>query len=209
MMHCPIFMGPTFYQRLIHMAEDKVKFRNTRPMHPLTRQIVADRKIFGGFRFEEIERDCLLAHGAAANLHKRLFTVSDSSQMHVYQTCTRVANVIQWPVPGGKKVRGPYYPFCQSSENIVKISVPYGAKLLYQELFSMLICLKFKTEEEKAAQIIASAAQVVAGAAKFVGVRESREGDVVCTCDQRRRRRRRRSQHRRRRSWQGQRSLLA
>ncbi|MQL70594.1 hypothetical protein Taro_002878 [Colocasia esculenta] len=29
MMHCLIFMGPTFYQRLIHMAEDKVKFRNT------------------------------------------------------------------------------------------------------------------------------------------------------------------------------------
>ncbi|MQM14074.1 hypothetical protein Taro_047003 [Colocasia esculenta] len=38
MMHCLIFMGPTFYQRLIHMAEDKVKFRNTRPVHPLTRQ---------------------------------------------------------------------------------------------------------------------------------------------------------------------------
>ncbi|KAL5981003.1 hypothetical protein ACLOJK_028923 [Asimina triloba] len=39
-----IFMGPTFYQRLIHMAEDKVKFRNTVPVHPLTRQPVADRK---------------------------------------------------------------------------------------------------------------------------------------------------------------------
>ncbi|MQL80137.1 hypothetical protein Taro_012587 [Colocasia esculenta] len=146
MMHCLIFMGPTFYQRLIHMAEDKVKFRNTGPVHPLTRQPVADRKRFGGVRFGEMERDCLLAHGAAANLHERLFTLSDFSQMHVCQTCTRVANVIQRPVPGGKKVRGPYCPFCQSSENIVKISVPYGAKLLYQELFSMGICLKFKTE---------------------------------------------------------------
>ncbi|MQL70662.1 hypothetical protein Taro_002970 [Colocasia esculenta] len=145
MMHCLIFMGMTFYQRLIHMAEDKVKFRNTRPVHPLTRQLVADRKRFGGVRFGEMERDCLLAHGVTANLHERLFTLCDSSQMHVCQTCTRVTNVIQRPVPSGKKVRGPYCLFCQSSENIMKITV-HGAKLLYEELFSMGICLKFKTE---------------------------------------------------------------
>ncbi|MQL77023.1 hypothetical protein Taro_009432 [Colocasia esculenta] len=46
MMHCLIFMGPTFYQRLIHMAEDKVKFRNTEPVHPLTRLIhMAEDKV--------------------------------------------------------------------------------------------------------------------------------------------------------------------
>ncbi|MQL81233.1 hypothetical protein Taro_013702 [Colocasia esculenta] len=50
MMHCLIFMGPTFYQRLIHMGEDKVKFRNTGPVHSLTRQPVADRKRFRGVR---------------------------------------------------------------------------------------------------------------------------------------------------------------
>uniref|UniRef100_A0ACD5UFI6 Uncharacterized protein n=1 Tax=Avena sativa TaxID=4498 RepID=A0ACD5UFI6_AVESA len=141
-----IFMGPTFYQRLIHMSEDKVKFRNTGPVHPLTRQPVADRKRFGGVKFGEMERDCLLAHGAAANLHERLFMLSDFSEMHVCQTCERVANVIIRPVSGGKKIRGPYCGFCRSSENIVRIAVPYGAKLLYQELFSMGICLKFKTE---------------------------------------------------------------
>ncbi|KAK3141362.1 hypothetical protein QOZ80_4BG0332920 [Eleusine coracana subsp. coracana] len=141
-----VFMGPTFYQRLIHMSEDKVKFRNTGPVHPLTRQPVADRKRFGGVKFGEMERDCLLAHGAAANLHERLFMLSDFSQMHVCQTCERVANVIMRSVPGGKKIRGPYCGFCKSSENIVRINVPYGAKLLYQELFSMGICLKFETE---------------------------------------------------------------
>ncbi|XP_047069408.1 DNA-directed RNA polymerases IV and V subunit 2-like isoform X2 [Lolium rigidum] len=141
-----IFMGPTFYQRLTHMSEDKVKFRNTGPVHPLTRQPVADRKRFGGVKFGEMERDCLLAHGAAANLHERLFMLSDFSEMHVCQTCERAANVIIRPVQGGKKIRGPYCGFCQSLENIVKIPVPYGSKLLYQELFSMGICLKFKTE---------------------------------------------------------------
>ncbi|CAA6665137.1 unnamed protein product [Spirodela intermedia] len=136
MMRCMVFMGPTFYQRLVHMAEDKVKFRNTGPVHPLTRQPVADRKRYGGVRFGEMERDCLLAHGAAANLHERLFALSDASEMHVCQRCTRAAGM----------VRGPYCPFCRSSEEIVRVDVPYGAKLLYQELFSMGICLKFHTD---------------------------------------------------------------
>ncbi|XP_062190987.1 DNA-directed RNA polymerases IV and V subunit 2-like [Phragmites australis] len=141
-----VFIGPTFYQRLVHMSEDKVKFRNTGPVHPLTRQPVEDKKRFGGVKFGEMERDCILAHGAAANLHERLFMLSDFSQMHICQACERVANVIVRPVEGGKKVHGPYCLFCRSAENIVRINVPYGAKLLYQELFSMGINLKFETE---------------------------------------------------------------
>nr|GMC68182.1 DNA-directed RNA polymerases IV and V subunit 2-like [Ipomoea batatas] len=146
MIHSLVFMGPTFYQRLMHMAEDKVKFRNTGPVHPLTRQPVADRKRFGGIKFGEMERDCIIAHGAAANLHERLFTLSDSSQMHICRKCKNMAIVIQRPVLGGRKVRGPYCRFCESVEDIVKVNVPYGAKLLCQELFSMGLSLKFDTE---------------------------------------------------------------
>ncbi|CAL5358848.1 unnamed protein product [Camellia sinensis] len=146
MIHSLVFMGPTCYQRLTHMSEDKVKFRNTGPVHPLTRQPVADRKRFGGIKFGEMERDCLIAHGAAANLHERLFTLSDSSQMHICRKCKNIANVIQRPVPGGRKIRGPYCRFCESVEEIVRVNVPYGAKLLCQELFSMGISLKFDTE---------------------------------------------------------------
>ncbi|EYU29217.1 hypothetical protein MIMGU_mgv1a000367mg [Erythranthe guttata] len=143
-----IFMGPTFYQRLTHMAEDKVKFRNTGPVHPLTRQPVADRKRFGGIKFGEMERDCLIAHGAAANLHERLFTLSDSSQMHICRKCKNMANVIQRPGSGGggRKIRGPFCRVCESVEDVVRVNVPYGAKLLCQELFSMGISLKFDTE---------------------------------------------------------------
>ncbi|KAM1330099.1 hypothetical protein FF1_042788 [Malus domestica] len=140
-----IFMGPTFYQRLIHMSEDKVKFRNTGPVHPLTRQPVADRKRFGGIKFGEMERDCLIAHGASANLHERLFTLSDSSQVYICQKCEHVANVIQRSVEGGRKIRGPYCRNCNSADDLVKANVPYGAKLLCQELFSMGISLKFET----------------------------------------------------------------
>nr|XP_027068856.1 DNA-directed RNA polymerases IV and V subunit 2-like [Coffea arabica] len=146
MIHSMVFMGPTFYQRLIHMAEDKVKFRNTGPVHPLTRQPVADRKRFGGIKFGEMERDCLIAHGAASNLHERLFTLSDSSEMHICRKCKSMANVIQRSVFGGRKIRGPFCRFCESAEDIVKVNVPYGAKLLSQELFSMGISLKFDAE---------------------------------------------------------------
>ncbi|KAL7583646.1 hypothetical protein Lser_V15G44353 [Lactuca serriola] len=141
-----VFMGPTFYQRLVHMSEDKVKFRNTGPVHPLTRQPVADRKRFGGIKFGEMERDCLIAHGASANLHERLFTLSDCSEMHVCTKCKRMAGVIQRAVAGGHKIRGPYCRVCDSVEDVIKVSVPYGAKLLTQELFSMGISLKFDTE---------------------------------------------------------------
>lgn len=106
-----VFMGPTFYQRLIHMSEDKVKFRNTGPVHPLTRQPVEDKKRFGGVKFGEMERDCLLGHGAAATLHERLFMLSDFSHMHICQACERVANVIIRPDNCGKKVHGPYCNF--------------------------------------------------------------------------------------------------
>ncbi|CDP07172.1 unnamed protein product [Coffea canephora] len=146
MIHTMVFMGPTFYQRLTHMAEDKVKFRNTGPVHPLTRQPVADRKRFGGIKFGEMERDCLIAHGAASNLHERLFTLSDSSEMHICRKCRSMANVIQRPVFGGRKIRGPFCRLCESAEDIVRVNVPYGAKLLCQELFSMGISLKFDTE---------------------------------------------------------------
>nr|URM60729.1 WRKY family protein [Gymnema sylvestre] len=146
MVNSLVFMGPTFYQRLTHMAEDKVKYRNTGPVHPLTRQPVADRKRFGGIKFGEMERDCLIAHGASANLHERLFTLSDCSQIHICRKCKNMANVIQRPVLGGRKIRGPYCRICESAEDIVRASVPYGAKLLAQELFSMNISLKFETE---------------------------------------------------------------
>lgn len=57
-----------------------------------------------------------------------------------------MANVIQRPVFGGGKIRGPYCRFSESVEDVVRVNLPYGAKLLCQEVFSMGISLKFDTE---------------------------------------------------------------
>lgn len=141
-----VFMGPTFYQKLVHMSEDKVKFRNIGPVHPLTRQPVADRKRFGGVKFGEMERDCIIAHGSTANLYERLYSLCDASHMHICRKCNNMASVIQRSVPRGPKIRGPYCRFCESVEDVVKVNVPYGAKLIWQELFSMGIAIEFESE---------------------------------------------------------------
>ncbi len=89
-MPCDIYIGPVYYQRLRHMVSDKFQVRSTGPINNLTRQPIKGRKFGGGIRFGEMERDSLLAHGAAYLLHDRLHACSD---YHVADVCTRCVHV--------------------------------------------------------------------------------------------------------------------
>jgi DNA-directed RNA polymerase I subunit RPA2 len=86
-MEAEIFLGVIYYQRLRHLVSDKFQVRARGPNDRVTQQPVQGRKKHGGIRFGEMERDSLLAHGAAYLLHDRLMRCSDYDVAYVCPLC--------------------------------------------------------------------------------------------------------------------------
>ncbi|KAE8711944.1 Polynucleotide adenylyltransferase family protein [Hibiscus syriacus] len=88
---CEIFIGPVYYQRLRHMVSDKYQIRATGQVDYITQLPIKGRKRGGGIRFGEMERDSMLAHGAAYLLHDRLHTCSD---YHIANVCSVCGSIL-------------------------------------------------------------------------------------------------------------------
>ena len=142
MMEADIFIGPVFYQRLKHMVEDKIHARTRGPSQIMTRQPVEGRARQGGLRMGEMERDCIIAHGASSVLKDRLLYASDYFVMPICSDCGHIADN-KHDTQFGDTVHGKT-PFCRKceSENVYMVETPYAWKLLVQELNSIGISIK-------------------------------------------------------------------
>jgi len=113
------------------------------PRATLTRQPTEGRSRDGGLRLGEMERDCLigtsvppfptpllltgltLGYGATQLLLERLMLSSDAFELDACQEC-------------GLMGYNGYCAYCKSSKQVSKITIPYAAKLLFQEVRRLL-----------------------------------------------------------------------
>lgn len=147
---CEIFIGPVYYQRLRHMVSDKFQVRSTGTVDQVTRQPIKGRKRGGGIRFGEMERDSMLAHGAAYLLHDRLHTCSDH---HIADVCSLCGSILTTSIiqpqkravreigglPPGRAPKKVTCHACQTSKGMETVSMPYIFRFLAAELAAMNI----------------------------------------------------------------------
>ena len=138
MLESSVFIGPVFYQRLKHMVVDKQHSRSMGPMVGLTRQPAEGRARDGGLRFGEMERDCMISHGAAAFTKGRVYDASDKFRVHVCNQCGMVAAYND----------AANIHLCRNCENradFTSVNIPYSCKLLFQELTTMNVAPRILT----------------------------------------------------------------
>ena len=119
-----IFIGPVYYQRLKHLVAEKIHARDFGNVQSLTRQPLEGRSRDGGLRFGEMERDCMISHGASRFIQERLYDMSDPFSITVCKKCKNIPNY------------GDGCDICKSKDS-KDVKIPYACKLLFQELMAM------------------------------------------------------------------------
>ena len=155
-----IFIGPTYYMRLKHMVKDKINYRARGPIQQLTRQTVGGRANDGGLRIGEMERDGVIAHGAAGFLQESMLHRGDEYYMAVCNNTGTIAiynnsqNIFLSPMCDGPIKFNKTIDGNLNIENISKfgrnfsiLKIPYAFKLLMHELQAMNIQMRIITED--------------------------------------------------------------
>jgi DNA-directed RNA polymerase III subunit RPC2 len=110
-----------------------------------------------------MERDCLIAYGASQLLLERLMISSDAHNVDVCEKCKfhvpppssssspstiEEGGLLTYFATGGQMGYSGYCKLCESEKAIRKITMPYAAKLLIQELGSMNVKVTIGLEDE-------------------------------------------------------------
>jgi DNA-directed RNA polymerase II subunit RPB2 len=146
-----MYIGPTYYQRLKHMVNDKqhARARGTRTI--LTKQAPEGRSRDGGLRFGEMERDSVIAHGMARFLKERMMETADAMTTYICDICGLLAQrMLRKDNKSYTSENDIYYcQACKNKNRISTIRIPYAFKLLVQEMMAMNIAPRIRVSSSK------------------------------------------------------------
>ena len=151
-MQVQIFVGCVYYQRLRHMVSDKDQVRAKGPINQLTHQPIHGRKVHGGIRLGEMERDALLAHGASFIVQERLLHCSDEAKSLVCAKCGSLLGPMMLPPRGTiseGEARQAHCRICNAGGDVDVVTLPYVFQYLTNELAAMNIKTQLGVSERR------------------------------------------------------------